>query len=184
MSDLTNISLFDILSAPTQERTNVEKQIEIDESDFSQELIRPVADHVIEDDDIEDYDAAAEAKKLVNMIDSFNAMGLSMIGHWKLTKRRGGKDGIKQMRSSYIKESLGQELSDVEKLQLKSFENYKSDLALLNGEVRFSEFTRQMLIENATSMCEESKLKFNKNMAFWTILLTAEAEKIYKILTL
>ena len=113
-----------------------------------------------------------------------NSIGLTMLGHYKLTKKRGGRKGLKAMESGFIKKNEGKTVTAEEQKQVDAFEAYKMDLKLLNGEVTFSDSQREMLIKAAMPMCEDNKMKINTHAAFWTLLLGAETTKIYKVLTL
>lgn len=180
-ADLNEVSLFDVLSAPTAAKSNNSTPDPVNEADFNLEFEKPV--HDVLDDPIEDdYDAEAEAEKLINLIDVGNTIVLSPIAGFKMNRSRGGKAAFNKMRDAFMKKNAGKKLTESEEELLTAFENYKRDLQLLNGEIPFSKQQKEILMKLAVPMCESTRFKANDKMAFWVMLGGYEIQKIIKII--
>lgn len=180
-TNLNEVSLFDILSAPTAAKTTNDNPDPINEDDFKIEFANPVREEeetFVEDD----YDAEAEAEKLVNLIDVGNTIVLSPIAGFKMNRSRGGKAAFNKMRDAFMKKNAGKKLTESEEELLTAFENYKRDLQLLNGEIPFSKQQKEILMKLAVPMCESTRFKANDKMAFWVMLGGYEIQKIIKII--
>lgn len=180
---LENISLFDVLAAPTESKTVASSfQEPVNLSDFS-EMVNPAPEvEDLEAEEEDDYDAVHEAEKLVNLFDVGNSILLTPLAGWKLQKNRGGKQALNAMKPAYMKRQQGEALTDKELALCASFDAYKADLILMNGEIPYSKQQREQLIKLAIPYCEKSRIKTNETFAFWTLLAGTEIGKITKIL--
>ncbi len=181
---LENISLFDVLAAPTESKTvSSSFQEPVNLSDFSEKVdFAPEIEEVEEVEEIDDYDAELEAKKLINLFDVGNSLLLSPLAFWKLEKNRGGKEALNAMKPAYMKRMQGKELTEQEEKLCASFDTYKADMMLINGEIPFSKQQKDQLMELAIPYCEKSRIKTNDNLAFWVLLAGMEIGKVTKIL--
>lgn len=131
----------------------------------------------------EPYDAEVEATKLVNLLNAGNTLLVSPIANFRMIKKRGGREALDKMKAAYQKQKDGKKLSEEEDRMLSAFNSFKTDMALLNGEIPFSEKQLEILKTAAVPYCQESKMKINGAFAFWGIFGGMQTEKIIKILT-
>ena len=182
--DFDSIALTDLLAEPTEERhfaPTEETQFNASAEDFEQNFFEenpPIEE--IEPE--EPYDAQTEATKLVGLLNAGNSLLLTPLGQWKLKKNRGGKAVLERLKVSYLKKQRGEKLSEKDLQNIAEFEAYKSDIALLNGEIPFSEQEIQNLITCAIPYCESTKMKINSGFAFWGVYAGLQTSKIIKIL--
>lgn len=181
--DLSEIDIFSVLEAPTQQKFSSETMEEdFDLNDFSVEE-EEAHEEVVEVAQEEPYDARREAEKLVGLLDAGNQIALNPLAMVTLRKKLGGKKAFDRMTKAFNKKMQGEELSPVELGLIATFEKYQSDLRMLAGEIPFTEQQRDILIKAAIPMCEENKMKTNSSMAFWGVFLGYEAGRVTRILT-
>lgn len=185
---ISEVSLTDILSTPTERKEVNEDHSNdfINQDDFSNDISH---DDEFEDkpnrepqDEDEDYDAETEAKKLVSLLSAMNSLVVTPVANWKLRKNIGGKRTLERMKKAYTKKVSGQDLSENDEKLLSAFENYKNDMAILSGEIPYSENEIKTLNELAVPYLEETKMKINGSASFWTVFGGMQVSKIVKVL--
>lgn len=193
-----------ILSTPTQSRSEVETEKEENNSfdlsdlefeDNEEEYIENEIDSIINDSSspspsqetrlISKEDARTGAELVINLLDSFNQVGLSRLAQWKLKRKLGSKKVIAKMQALFEKDLEGdEELTKKEKNQLAKYNRYLRDKEGISDIVSFSDHEKEKLIKSLTDYFMKKNIHFGGKDSFWFELIIAEGVMITQILTL
>ena len=141
----------------------------------------PSRNEIIEDPE-EEYDPEKEARSLVHTMHAIDQFALNIAVLVKSNISAGGSKALAKMKEALTKEFSGEELTPADTKLIARFKEYKSNMALLSGEMVMKPDELARLIEVATDYCAETRIRVGSGTAFWTNYLGNLAGRITKIM--
>lgn len=192
---IDSFSFKDEIAKATQIKSELQNGIEnvgLNMFDFAEDIEQNPANEVLDiprdtipfqepKEHEEPYDAEANASSLVYTLTAIDSIVLSIAGQLKCRSAAGGGKTLKKMKAVLGKELSGKELTEHELLLKAKFEEYKSNIKLLSGEIIPAQSEIERLIASAIPYCEETKLKVGAGSAFWLSYIGNLAQRATKI---
>lgn len=187
------INLSDIVSTPTEIRTQATEQIQSavesafdfnsKNTDFNIPEVEEVEINQKPDVEVvENYDAEANARALVHTLESIDRIVLTGIGMGVNVKRAGGRANLQKMKVSITKEVAGEELTPTDKKLIFKLKEYEHRMKLLNDALAPDPVQTENMIKIAEGYCQETHFKVGSGTAFWMSYAGSFVGKITKVL--
>jgi len=194
---LEKVVLTDVLSAPTKMRpeTNestsevvpdvdsIDTRIKtddfgpyLDEEDLDQD---PMIDEEDEDDD---FDAEESAESAIDILDVIQQGIFMPVSYIKLVKRFGGKEKINELKSSFIKKTNGEKLSEEEEQQALRYEVFDEKLREVRKEIPFNEIDVAALKPATIKYCAKKGIDVNENLAIGAGLVKVLSSRLITLM--
>ncbi|HZH69270.1 MAG TPA: hypothetical protein VFD80_02320 [Flavobacteriaceae bacterium] len=193
---LEKVVLTDVLSQPTQTRTEEKEEIEtnfepqIKQDDFSPHLeeslnaIEETKTEIESEEEEEelDFDAEESAESAIDIIDVIQQGIFTPVSFIKLQKRFGGKDRINQLKASFIKKTNGEEMSKEEEAEAMQYEVFDEKIKEIREEIPFNEVDVAALKPSTIKYCERKGIDVNENLAIGAGLVKVLSGRLVNIL--
>jgi hypothetical protein len=187
------INLDEILEQPTQKRSETVSQptdTTTEITDFSGLEFEPLPAKpepvaAVDENGIEvdlSYNAEQNAEGFVDLLDFANTATLTPLAKWRLQRKQGGKQAIREMQLIAEKKYNKEKLTDDENRQFERYNAYLKDKEDLLEAIPYTKDEKKALVRSATAYFEKTKIKV-ENMAFWGELLIIQGQRIALILT-
>lgn len=186
------VDFAEIASRPTEHKAkgateismpsnSADFNIPISESEPEPEYQQPKPEPVVLTPE-KPYDAERNAVAMTYGVVSIRTVLLTFAAGWKAQSDFGGSASLKNMKKAAIRKRIGKELSEVEKNQAESFEEYKRLVDMLTDDIVPSDKKLKSMFRAATPYFEETQKEISPLLGFWAEVVSDTVECATKII--
>lgn len=205
--EIENVALTDILSAPTKHRqeNSTEDQaasvatLDNGDFDFSEDEFpdddtldghlkkqdpkkKRSPEPEEEEEEDEDFDPEESARAAIDIIDVIQQSILLPWSGFRLLKRYGGREELRDIKAIFEKSVQGKKLDEEEQEKAAKYRAYEARRKELLDIIPFKDVDEAALKPSTIHFCEKNGIKVNQNLAFFAGITKVMSSRVIDIL--